>query len=99
MTLKIYCFKWGTKYSPEYVNRLFHSVIKNYKGNIIFTCITDDKLGLDSNINIIDYDSSKIIGLGNVFTIEKLKLFAKITFNLAIFVIQISKFHGWTKNI
>jgi hypothetical protein len=75
MTIKVYCFKWGTKYGPEYVNRLFHSVLKNYRGNVIFTCITDDKLGLDPNINIIDYDKSKILGLGNVFTIEKLKLF------------------------
>ena len=54
MTLKIYCFKWGTKYGPEYVNRLYKSVCKNYKGSIVFTCITDDKTGLDSNINIID---------------------------------------------
>ncbi len=75
MTLKIYCFKWGTKYGPEYVNRLYKSICKNYKGSIVFTCITDDKTGLNSNINIIDYNTSKIHSLNNVFTIEKLKLF------------------------
>ncbi len=75
MTIKVYCFKWGTKYGPEYVNRLLYSVLKNYRGDVMFTCITDDKSGLDPSINIIDYDSSKILGLGNVFTIEKLKLF------------------------
>jgi hypothetical protein len=75
MTIKVYCFKWGTKYGPEYVNRLYKSVVKNYRGDVIFTCITDNKMGLIDDINIIDYKTSKISGLENVFTIEKLKLF------------------------
>jgi hypothetical protein len=41
----------------------------------MFTCITDDKTGLNKDINTIDYNTSKIVGLNNVFTIEKLKLF------------------------
>jgi hypothetical protein len=75
MTIKIYCFKWGTKYGPEYVNRLYNSVRKNYKGDIIFTCITDSITNLHKDINIIDYNDSRIDGLNNIFTIEKLKLF------------------------
>jgi hypothetical protein len=73
--LKIYCFKWGTKYGPEYVNRLYNSVCVNYTGSMIFTCITDDDTGLDKDINIIDYKTSKIHQLDSVFTVEKLKLF------------------------
>jgi hypothetical protein len=75
MNIKVYCFKWGTKYGPEYVNRLLNSVLKNYGGNVMFTCITDDPTGLDKSINIIDYNDSKIPGLNNIFTIEKLRLF------------------------
>lgn len=36
------CIKWGTKYSPDYVNNLYRMVQDNYKHDFTFTCFTDD---------------------------------------------------------
>jgi len=47
-----FCLKWGNKYSYDYVNRLFNSLKKNYKKNFNFHCLTDDSLGLVSDIEI-----------------------------------------------
>ena len=41
------CIKWGTKYSPEYVNNLYRMVQENYHKDFTFTCYTDDSVGLD----------------------------------------------------
>ncbi len=44
--------KWGTKYGPEYVNRLFYMVKRNTTLPFKFVCFTDDAKGLDSNIEV-----------------------------------------------
>ena len=41
------CIKWGTKYSPEYVNNLYRMVQDNYHKDFTFTCYTDDSAGLN----------------------------------------------------
>jgi hypothetical protein len=43
-TLNVVCVKWGTKYSTDYVDRLYASVEKNLPDdlNYQFYCITDD---------------------------------------------------------
>ena len=43
------CVKWGTKYSADYVNRLFSSVQRNWKpGNFPrFICFTDNAEGVE----------------------------------------------------
>jgi hypothetical protein len=38
----ILCMKWGTKYGPEYVNRLYNMVARNLTGEFRFVCLTDD---------------------------------------------------------
>ena len=51
MTVKIATVKWGSKYGPEYVNRLYKSIVQ--KSNLLdleFWCFTDDKAGIDAKI-------------------------------------------------
>lgn len=42
--------KWGTKYGPEYVNRLYGMVRRHLSGEFRFVCLTDDPLGLRSEV-------------------------------------------------
>ncbi|MDD9912531.1 MAG: hypothetical protein OXR68_03520 [Alphaproteobacteria bacterium] len=50
ITKNIICMKWGTRYGPEYVNRLFATVQKHMSGTVgedyRFICITDDPTGI-----------------------------------------------------
>ena len=41
------CIKFGTKYSAEYVNKLFRGIIRNTSKEFLFTCFTDNTNGLD----------------------------------------------------
>ena len=50
MTMHVLCFKWGTKYGPEYVNRLFAMVKRNLSLPFAFHCFTDDSQGIRSDI-------------------------------------------------
>lgn len=74
-SLKIYTFKWGTKYSPEYVNRLYNSLKKYCKTDFQFNCITDNSSNIYSEIKIIDYSQFQKTPL---FTLEKIELMNKI---------------------
>lgn len=47
--------KWGTKYGPEYVNRLYRA-LRSYNADIRFICYTDDSRGIDEHIEIHDVD-------------------------------------------
>lgn len=42
----VLCMKWGTKYGPEYVNRLYGMVRRHLSGEFRFVCLTDDGTGL-----------------------------------------------------
>jgi hypothetical protein len=47
MTLRnIVCMKWGSKYGPEYVNRLYAMVRRHLTGEFNFICLTDDATGI-----------------------------------------------------
>ena len=48
----IICMKWGTKFGPEYVNRLFKMVEKNLTLPHRFVCFTDNAEGLDPKIEV-----------------------------------------------
>jgi len=41
-TVKIICIKWGTKYSAEYVNKLFRGIRNNTSKEFSFVCYTDN---------------------------------------------------------
>lgn len=48
----VICLKWGTRYGPEYVNKLHSMVARNTKRPLRFVCITDDATGLNEGIEI-----------------------------------------------
>lgn len=75
--LNIVCLKWGEKYGPEYVNRLYSMCKKFYTNPFKFYCATDDSTGVRNEINILNLDDYQISDGkwgGRVFTAEKIKL-------------------------
>jgi hypothetical protein len=44
--------KWGTRYPPSYVNKLYASIKRNTSWDITFYCFTDDGAGLNENIKV-----------------------------------------------
>ena len=46
----VVCMKWGTKFSPDYVNILASRVKKNLSGEYRFVCFTDDATGLRKDV-------------------------------------------------
>ncbi|WP_093056558.1 glycosyltransferase [Variovorax sp. YR634] len=49
----ILCMKWGTKYGPEYVNRLYAMVRRNLSGDFKFVCLTDDGNGVRPEVTCL----------------------------------------------
>lgn len=45
-TRTVLCMKWGTKYGPEYVNRLYAMVTRHLRGPFQFVCLTDRSDGI-----------------------------------------------------
>lgn len=48
--INIVCIKWGTIYSPDYVNRLYSMIKRNTSYDINFYCFTDDGSNLNEDI-------------------------------------------------
>lgn len=46
----IACMKWGTRYGPEFVNRLYTAVVRNMTRPFRFICFTDDHTALNGAI-------------------------------------------------
>ncbi|RMX00634.1 glycosyltransferase [Allofranklinella schreckenbergeri] len=46
----VLCMKWGTKYGPEYVNRLYAMARRHLSGALRFICLTDDEQGIRSEV-------------------------------------------------
>lgn len=46
----IICMKWGDKYGPEYVNRLYNMVNRHLTLDFQMICLTDDSTGIDTAI-------------------------------------------------
>ena len=42
----IICMKWGDKYGPEYVNRLYNMVSRHLTLDFQMVCLTDDSTGI-----------------------------------------------------
>lgn len=47
----VICMKWGTKYGPEYVNRLYAMVRRHLTGDFRMVCLTDDAKGIRSEVD------------------------------------------------
>ena len=75
-TVKFITMKWGTKYGPEYVNRLYNSIKRTYSGSFKFFCVTDDSTGIDPSIGILSFDDIGFVA-SDCFTIQKMFLFKK----------------------
>jgi len=67
MTATIICMKWGTRYGPEYVNRLLAGVLRHTKMPVRFICFTDDGTGLHPKVEVMPLPHiqtvAEIIGL------------------------------------
>jgi hypothetical protein len=50
----VLCMKWGTKYGPEYVNRLYAMVRRNITGPFRLVCLTDDRHGIRPEVECFD---------------------------------------------
>lgn len=53
MTATIICMKWGTRYGPEYVNRLRAGIAKYTRRPVRFICFTDDPSGLRPDVEVM----------------------------------------------
>ena len=52
MTVNILTLKWGTKYGPEYVNRLYGGVRRHLELDFRFLCFTDDASELRPEVEV-----------------------------------------------
>jgi len=52
MTKNIICMKWGSKFGPDYVNRLYSMVSRNITGDFRFICLTDNADGVCKGVEI-----------------------------------------------
>lgn len=62
-TVNIVCMKWGTRYGPDWVNRLYGMVMRNTSWTVRFVCFTDDDTGIRPEVEIkplpdVRFDSS-----------------------------------------
>lgn len=49
----VLCMKWGTKYGPEYVNRLYAMVARHLRGEFQFVCLTDSSAGVREEVRCL----------------------------------------------
>ncbi|CAG9328941.1 unnamed protein product [Blepharisma stoltei] len=53
-TVHVVCVKWGSKYGPDYVNKLYHGVKRHVSGiPYDFCCFTENPEGLDEGIRVV----------------------------------------------
>lgn len=53
MMINIYTVKWGTKYGPEYVNRVLAQCKEHITSEFNFYCLTEDPRGLSPEVEVI----------------------------------------------
>lgn len=51
--VNVLCMKWGTRYGPEYVNRLYRGVRRHLQRPHRFVCFTDDTAGLEAGVEAL----------------------------------------------
>ena len=56
--VNILCFKWGTCYGPEYVNRLYSGISRNLSRPFRFVCVTDNPVGLKDGVESVPFPDS-----------------------------------------
>jgi len=56
----ILCMKWGSKYGPEYVNRLYAMVARHLRGPFKFVCLTDRSEGIRAEVQCLPIPELKL---------------------------------------
>lgn len=51
--IHVVCLKWGTKYAPDYVNRLYGMVARNLDEEFQFHCMTENVEGIREEVDIL----------------------------------------------
>ena len=72
--MDFYTLKWGDKYGPEYVNRLYGSLKKHYKKPFTLTCYTDNYTTIREEVHVKNIKTLRKYDTNRVFTYEKLML-------------------------
>jgi hypothetical protein len=75
--VNVICMKWGTLYSPDYVNKLFNMVSRNLTKPFNFYCFTDDAKGIVQEVIIKSLPEIYIPKKNQVSPWRKLSMFAK----------------------
>lgn len=50
---QIICIKWGTRYGPEYVNRMYGMLSRSLTGPFQLYCLTDENTGIRSEVKVL----------------------------------------------
>lgn len=77
MSNTVLCMKWGQKYGPEYVNRLYSMVSRNLTLPFRFVCLTDNSEGLADGIETLPLPSLNIDTQGPERGWNKIATFVK----------------------
>ncbi len=56
----VICMKWGSRYGPDFVNRLFSSIKRHTNRPTKLICFTDENKGIDKEITIRPLPSIKL---------------------------------------
>lgn len=56
----VLCMKWGTKYGPEYVDRLYGMVRRHLQGEFRFVCLTDDVTGIRPEVECLPLPAMRL---------------------------------------
>lgn len=73
--LNIITLKWGTKYGPEYVNRMYNMVKRNLTVPFKFYCITENHHGINVNVNILPLKNPELTGWWHKLSIFDTELY------------------------
>ena len=79
MVVKFITLKWGTKYSAQYVNKLYHSIEQTYSDKFEFHCFTDDYTDINKNCQVKSIETLPNYN-NKLFTFSKIDLFAGLPF-------------------
>lgn len=77
MNVNFIVLKWGTKYGPEYVNRLYKTLLNIYSGPFKFYCFTDNDTDIHKDVIVRNIKELRKQSTA-CFTIEKMFLFDNI---------------------
>ena len=76
MSVNIVTIKWGPKYGPHYVNRLYSAVERNINRNFRFVCFTDDTKDIRSEVDVYPLPEINSKALNYLTKPYKIGLFA-----------------------